>query len=435
MSTVSTATATATVPVTMPQLGETVTEGTVTRWLKNVGEAVTENEPIVEISTDKVDTEVVAPATGTVLEILVREDSTVEVGALLAVIGHGGTQTAVAGTGSSAERRPRHRHSPKVRRLARDSGIDLDGVAGTGPNGRVTVEDLTRAGATDTPAQSADVAMPAIVPSRPAPVPDPAATSAYSPSAPAPAAAMGPPPTSRGSRTEPMSRVRSIIAERMMTSLHTTAQLTTVVESDVSAVIVLRERLSGSSRQSTTGKVSLSAFFAKAAVDALRRHPLLNASIGPDGQDVTIFETVGLGIAVDTPRGLVVPVVKGAEDLNVLGLSTRIADLAARARDGSLGADDLAGGTFTITNTGSRGALFDTPILVPGQVGILGVGGVVERPVVQTHPDGTRGIAIRHMSYLALTYDHRLVDGADAARFLVTVKDLLEAGQFDLQTS
>ena len=287
--------------------------------------------------------------------------------------------------------------------------MPLAALVGTGPSGRVTADDVRRAAAAPVVA----------APTAPALVAAPGVT-------PAPAAAF-----EDGDRREPMTRLRSVVADRMMTSLHTSAQLTSVVEVDVTPVVVLRRRVAPDLQERLGVRLTLTAFFAKAAVEALRAQPILNASIDGDGRTVVHHAKQHLGIAVDTDKGLMVPVVKDAGDLNLLGLSRRIGEVAERTRSGALTADDLSGGTFTLTNTGSRGALWDTPILVPGQVGILGTGAVVERPVVLVRPDGERVIAIRSMAYLALTYDHRLVDGADAARFLTTIKDRLEAGRFD----
>jgi pyruvate dehydrogenase E2 component (dihydrolipoamide acetyltransferase) len=390
------------VDVTMPQLGETVAEGTITKWLRQVGDLVSDQEPLLEITTDKVDTEVPAPASGRLLKIVVPEDATVSVGTVLAVIGSEVPATAPP-NGATPDRQPtqanpavqrprRHIHSPLVRRLASESGVVLASLRGTGPGGRV---------------RRTDVAAAAAVQER---VPDHA------------------PPADE--RAEPMSRMRSLIADRMLTSLQTTAQLTSVVEVDVSAVVAMRDQVAAELRERLGVRLTLTAFFAKAASEALRAFPLLNASIDGSGHSVVYHAKQHLGVAVDTDRGLMVPVVNDAGDLNLLGLSRRIGDLAARARDGSLSAGDLSGGTFTLTNTGSRGMLFDTPILVPGQVAILGTGAIVERPVVAWHSDGQRVIVVRSMAHLALTYDHRLVDGADAARFLTFVKERLEAGEF-----
>jgi pyruvate dehydrogenase E2 component (dihydrolipoamide acetyltransferase) len=390
------------VDVTMPQLGETVAEGTITKWLRQVGDLVTDQEPLLEITTDKVDTEVPAPASGRLLKIVVPEDATVSVGTVLAVIGsevpataspNGAAPDRQAMQADPAAQRPRrHIHSPLVRRLASESGVVLASLRGTGPGGRVTRTDVAAAAA----AQER-------VPDHTRPADE---------------------------RAEPMSRMRSLIADRMLTSLQTTAQLTSVVEVDVSAVVAMRDQVAAELRERLGVRLTLTAFFAKAASEALRAFPLLNASIDASGHSVVYHAKQHLGVAVDTDRGLMVPVVNDAGDLNLLGLSRRIGELAARARDGSLSADDLSGGTFTLTNTGSRGVLFDTPILVPGQVAILGTGAIVERPVVARHSDGQRVIVVRSMAHLALTYDHRLVDGADAARFLTFVKERLEAGEF-----
>jgi 2-oxoglutarate dehydrogenase E2 component (dihydrolipoamide succinyltransferase) len=294
-----------------------------------------------------------------------------------------------------------------VRRLAAEVGVALTSLVGTGPSGRVTADDVRRA--------AAPVAASA-----------PTATASAPAVTPAPAAAF-----EEGDRREPMSRLRAVVADRMLTSLRTSAQLTTVVEVDVTPVVALRRRVGPDLQERLGVRLTLTAFFAKAAVEALRAQPVLNASIDADGRTVVHHAKQHLGIAVDTDKGLMVPVVKDAGDLNLLGLSRRIGEVAERTRSGALTADDLSGGTFTLTNTGSRGALWDTPILVPGQVAILGTGAVVERPVVLVRPDGERVIAIRSMAYLALTYDHRLVDGADAARFLTAIKDRLEAGRFE----
>jgi pyruvate dehydrogenase E2 component (dihydrolipoamide acetyltransferase) len=400
------------VDVTMPQLGETVAEGTVTRWLRQVGDTVADQEPLVEISTDKVDTEVPSPAAGTLIEILVREDSTVAVGTVIAVLGSP-TTSPVTVPG------PRHRHSPRVRRLASQAGVRLDTVVGSGPSGRVTPRDvLALVPGTTTAAQ---LATPVAENTRPGPTATAAPT-------------RGPVPTpitvEDGDQTRPMTRLRSLVAERMMTSLQTSAQLTSVMEVDLTAVVALRERTKGDLAERLGIRLTITAFFAKTVVEALRAHPLLNSSIHADGRTVVQHASQHLGVAVDTPKGLMVPVARGAGDLTLLALCRRINDLAAGARSGSLTADQLSGGTFTLTNTGSRGVLWDTPILVPGQVGILGSGTVVERPAVVRLAGGGRGIAIRSITNLALTYDHRLVDGADAARFLGTIKDRLEAGQF-----
>jgi 2-oxoglutarate dehydrogenase E2 component (dihydrolipoamide succinyltransferase) len=394
-----------TIEVTMPQLGETVAEGTVTRWLRQVGQTVNDQEPLVEIATDKVDAEIPSPASGTLLEIRVSENATVAVGTVIAVIGEPHPTAPAATPG----RPPRHHHSPLVRRLAREAGLDLDSLVATGPGGRATRADVARAMAERTAPSPAPVAL--VVPPPPTVVAEQAA------------------PVDSAERREPMSRLRSIVAERMMTSLATSAQLTCVMEVDLSGIVRLRR----AERATDDAPPSLTAFFVEAVVQALRAYPLLNASIDGDGRTIVHRGRHNIGIAVDTAKGLVVPVIRDAGDLSLRGLSRRIADLADRARSGTLTPDDLSAGTFTVTNTGSRGALFDTPILVPGQVGILGIGAVVERPVVVRRSTGEPAIAIRDMAHLALTYDHRLIDGADAARFLMFIKQRLEIERADVE--
>jgi pyruvate dehydrogenase E2 component (dihydrolipoamide acetyltransferase) len=482
-------------PVTLPALGESVTEGTVTRWLKSVGDEVAIDEPLLEVSTDKVDTEIPSPAAGVLVEIKVGEDETVDVGTELAVIGQPGEQpaeqpqeaaepsatpekaAAEAGTPLEAEARehaaaeaqseakteqkpaassagqapaqaeqaaPAQQQevraqqtreerapaparagsqdgetsqyvTPLVRRLAAEHGVDLSSVEGTGVGGRIRKQDvLAAAEAARQPAQ-----------------PEAAPASAEQP-APAKAPAPAPSPASplRG-KTEKLSRLRAMIARRMVESLQVSAQLTTVVEVDVTAISRLRQRAKRDFEAREGVKLSFLPFFAKALLEALKAHPKLNATLDTETGEVTYFDAEHLGVAVDTERGLLVPVIRDAGDLNIGGLARKIADLADRTRNNKIGPDDLSGGTFTLTNTGSRGALFDTPIINQPQVGIIGTGAVVKRPVVVTDADGADSIAIRSMVYLALTYDHRLVDGADAARFLTAVKQRLEGGQFE----
>ena len=443
-----------TTSVVLPPLGESVTEGTVTRWLKKVGDTVAADEPLVEVSTDKVDTEIPAPAGGIVLAIRVPEDSTVAVGAELAVIGDAGAldaapavappapavaapapaaspapapaapaapapaapapaAPAAAAPAASAAPAPTDDDeayvTPLVRKLAAEKGVDLATVSGTGVGGRIRKQDVLAA------AERAA-----------APAPAPAA------SAPASSAASAPTPTTQPSvrgTTQPLSRLRKVIAERMVESLQVSAQLTTVVEVDVTRIAQLRDRAKGDFEAREGVKLTFLPFFAKAAVEALASFPTLNASIDVAAGTVTYHGEVNLGVAVDTDRGLLAPVVRDAGDLSVAGLARRITDLADRTRTNKVSPDELSGGTFTITNTGSRGALFDTPIINQPQVAILGTGSVVKRPVVISD-GGSDVIAIRSMVYLALTYDHRLVDGADAARFLSAVRNRLEDGTF-----
>jgi len=426
--------------VTMPALGESVTEGTVTRWLKNVGDQVAVDEALLEVSTDKVDTEIPSPASGTLVSIDVAVDSTVPVGARLAVIGGSGAPAAavapvapvvaapvtpppapvvaapvtpppapvVAATVAQVSNDDAY-VTPIVRKFAAENSVDLSKVKGTGIGGRIRKEDvLAAAPKVAAPFQSAPAAV--------------------APSAPTQSAAPVSVSPLRGT-TVTMSRLRKVIAERMLESLHVSAQLTTVIEVDVTAIARLRDRAKASFEAREGTKLSFLPFFAVAVCEALKQHPVLNASV--TGDQITYHGAEHLGIAVDTERGLLVPVIRDAGDLNMGGVARKIADVAARTRDNKISPDELGGGTFTITNTGSRGALFDTPIINQPQVAILGLGAVVKRPMVMKGTDGGETIAVRSMVYLGLSYDHRIVDGADAARFLVTLKDRLEGGRFE----
>jgi 2-oxoglutarate dehydrogenase E2 component (dihydrolipoamide succinyltransferase) len=345
--------------------------------------------------------------------------------------------------------------TPLVRKLAAEHGVNLAAIAGTGVGGRIRKQDVLdaartiRGPAAEAAPRTAQFPQPG-QPPRPAQAPQPPAQAPQPALAPQPPAQAGPPATAamapaaasarrpvepsalRGT-TEPMSRARQLIARRMVESLQTSAQLTTVVEADVTAIARLRDRAKADFEAREGVKLSFLPFFALAAVEALKVHPRLNAIIDPNGSQVTYHDAEHLGVAVDTDRGLMVPVIRNAGDLNVGGLARKIADLAQRTRAGQVSPDDLAGGTFTLTNTGSRGALFDTPIINQPQVAILGTGTVVKRPVVMEDPALGEVITVRSMVYLALTYDHRLVDGADAARFLVTVKARLEEGAFEAE--
>jgi 2-oxoglutarate dehydrogenase E2 component (dihydrolipoamide succinyltransferase) len=514
--------------VQMPALGESVTEGTVTRWLKHEGDTVEVDEPLLEVSTDKVDTEIPSPVAGVVRQILVSEDETVAVGADLVVVGPSGgepsapaeqqpqqqappappaprpapsaappppppapaapppaapasppaapaapapapapaaasstdgsapmqdgssyaeypaTNPAPAPSGqqspaqaqsSQALRSPEApgQHAmggqldpsayvtPLVRRLAAEHDVDLSGITGTGVGGRVRKQDVLEA-AKAKQAAAEQAARQAAQPAQAQPEPAAAAPSA-APGQPAPDHS-----ALRGT-TVKMSRLRKVIAQRMVESLQVSAQLTTVVEVDVTRIARLRERAKRDFQAREGVRLSFLPFFAVAAVEALKQYPVVNASIEDD--QIVYHAEAHLGIAVDTDRGLLVPVIKSAGDLNIAGIARKITDLAERTRSNKITPDDLGGGTFTLTNTGSRGALFDTPIINQPQVGILGTGAVVKRPVVVTDADGEETIAVRSMVYLALTYDHRIVDGADAARFLVAVKHRLEEGAFE----
>jgi len=446
-----TATGAATI-ISMPALGESVSEGTVTRWLKNVGDAVAVDEALLEVSTDKVDTEIPSPVAGTLLSIDAPADTTVPVGARLASIGVSGaapvapvappvappvvqapivrpapiapvvltpTPAPFNSIPAPSSNNADLYVTPLVRKIAADAGIDLATVRGTGVGGRIRKQDVFEA------AERARIAAPVVAPVIPsAPTPAPSAASS-APSAPKVAAASSP---LRGTSV-PMSRLRKVIASRMVESLQTSAQLTTVIEVDITKISKLRDRAKQSFEEREGVKLTFLPFFAVAVCEALKQHPVLNSSV--DGENIIYHGTENLGIAVDTERGLLVPVIKDAGDLNLGGVARRIVDVAARTRDNKISPDELSGGTFTITNTGSRGALFDTPILNQPQVAILGLGAIVKRPIVVPDGDGGETIAIRSMVYLAISYDHRIVDGADAARFLSTLKERLEEGRFE----
>ena len=436
--------------VRMPALGESVTEGTVTTWLKAVGDAVDADEPLLEVSTDKVDSEVPAPVAGFLAEIRVPEDETVEVGTVVAIISEtapsaapaapavaaapvapaaptapvapaaptapvdpfpNASTLAAAATGAPVVATPAVATgsayvTPIVRKLARDLGVDLATVSGTGVGGRVRREDVEAAAAARAAAAT----------------PAPAAAPTVK------AEAVREPSPLRGT-TEKMSRLRQTIARRMVESLQTTAQLTTVIEVDVTRVAALRARSKDAFLAKHGTKLTFLPFFVKAVTEALAYHPKINATI--NDKEVTYFDYEHVGIAVDTPRGLLVPVIKNAGEKDVPGIAASINDLAARTRDSKIGPDELSGSTFTVTNTGSGGALFDTPVLNMPETAIMGVGTIVKRPVVMKGIDGADVIAIRSMVYLSLSYDHRLVDGADASRFLMDVKKRLEAGEFE----
>ena len=424
--------------ITMPALGESVSEGTVTRWLKNIGDSVAVDEALLEVSTDKVDTEIPSPVAGTLLAIDVAVDTTVPVGARLGLIGTSGAApvaapaapkpapvvaapvvaapvavapvvSAPAPVAAAPVTQPIDAYvTPLVRKLANELGVNLANVKGTGIGGRIRREDVEA------------LAKPA-APSYSAPAPTAAAPSAAKPAA----VAVSP---LRGT-TVTMSRLRKVIAARMVESLQVSAQLTTVVEVDVTKISRLRDKAKASFEAREGVKLSFLPFFAVAVCEALKQHPVLNSSV--EGDQITYHGTEHLGIAVDTERGLLVPVIANAGDLNMGGIARKISDLAARTRDNKVTPDELGGGTFTLTNTGSRGALFDTPIINQPQVAILGLGAVVKRPMVVRGEDGGETIAIRSMVYLGLSYDHRVVDGADAARFLVTLKERLEGGAFE----
>jgi pyruvate dehydrogenase E2 component (dihydrolipoamide acetyltransferase) len=429
--------------ISMPALGESVSEGTVTRWLKNVGDSIAVDEALLEVSTDKVDTEIPSPVAGIVLAIEVPIDTTVPVGARLAVIGTTAnaptpsTPTPVVDTATAAPTSPATAAivqpedayvTPLVRKLASDLHVDLGAVQGTGVGGRIRKEDVQAA---EVKVVAAPVVAAPVVAAPVVAAPVVAAPVVAAPVVAAPVVARTPAPFGSPLRgqTVTMSRLRKVIAARMVESLHISAQLTTVIEVDVTKIARLRDRAKTNFEAREGVKLTFLPFFAVAVCDALKQHPIVNSSV--DGDQITYHAAEHLGIAVDTERGLLVPVIRDAGNLNMGGIAQKIADLAARTRDNKITPDELGGGTFTITNTGSRGALFDTPIINQPQVAILGLGAIVKRPVVIEAEDGGETIAIRSMVYLALSYDHRVVDGADAARFLVTLKERLESGVFE----
>ncbi len=428
--------------ISMPALGESVSEGTVTRWLKNIGDSVAADEALLEVSTDKVDTEIPSPVAGTLLAIDVAVDTTVPVGARLGLIGSAGAVVApsapvvasppvapvvttpvvtppvvaapvvAAAPVAVAVAQPQDAYvTPLVRKLATDLGVNLSTVKGTGIGGRIRREDVEAARPVSAATATSTASAPAVTSNASAPRTSAVAVSPL-----------------RGT-TVTMSRLRKVIAARMVESLQVSAQLTTVVEVDVTKISRLRDRAKASFENREGVKLSYLPFFSVAVCEALKQHPVLNSSV--EGDQITYHGAEHLGIAVDTERGLLVPVIANAGDLNMGAVARKIADLAARTRDNKVTPDELGGGTFTLTNTGSRGALFDTPIISQPQVAILGLGAVVKRPMVVKGDDGGESIAIRSMVYLALSYDHRVVDGADAARFLVTLKERLEGGAFE----
>ncbi|MBY6411412.1 2-oxoglutarate dehydrogenase, E2 component, dihydrolipoamide succinyltransferase [Rhodococcus sp. BP-252] len=452
-------------PVKMPELGESVTEGTVTRWLKAVGDEVAVDEPLLEVSTDKVDTEIPSPVAGTLLEISAQEDDTVAIGEQLAVIGSGApaekapepektpepekpapapepakeAPKAEAPKAEAPKQEAPKQEAPKaapkqeapkqesgatpyvtplVRKLAADNDVDLNTVTGTGVGGRIRKQDVLAAAE----AKKAPAAPAAAAPSAPA---------ASAPAAAPATAGVRPELAHLRGTTQKINRIRQITAKKTRESLQTSAQLTQTHEVDVTKIASLRTRAKATFKDNEGVNLTYLPFFAKAVVEALKAHPNVNASIDEDKKEITYHAEVHLGIAVDTDQGLLSPVIHNAGDLSLAGLARAIADIASRARSGGLKPDELSGGTFTITNIGSQGALFDTPILVPPQAAMLGTGAIVKRPVVVKDDAGNESIGVRSMVYLPLTYDHRLVDGADAGRFLTTIKQRLEDASFE----
>lgn len=426
-------------PVLMPELGESVTEGTVIRWLKKIGDSVQVDEPLVEVSTDKVDTEIPSPVAGVLVSISADEDATVPVGGELARIGVAADIAAAPAPKPAPKPVPEPAPTPKaepapsppaaqpagaaegapyvtplVRKLASENNIDLAGVTGTGVGGRIRKQDVLAAAEQKKRAKA------------PAPAAQAAAAPApKAPPAPAPALAH-----LRGT-TQKASRIRQITANKTRESLQATAQLTQTHEVDMTKIVGLRARAKAAFAEREGVNLTFLPFFAKAVIDALKIHPNINASYNEDTKEITYYDAEHLGFAVDTEQGLLSPVIHDAGDLSLAGLARAIADIAARARSGNLKPDELSGGTFTITNIGSQGALFDTPILVPPQAAMLGTGAIVKRPRVVVDASGNESIGVRSVCYLPLTYDHRLIDGADAGRFLTTIKHRLEEGAFE----
>jgi 2-oxoglutarate dehydrogenase E2 component (dihydrolipoamide succinyltransferase) len=448
--------------VLMPELGESVTEGTVTRWLKKVGDTVAVDEPLVEVSTDKVDTEIPSPAAGTLLGITAEEDVIVPVGGELGRIGAAGAAPAPAPAAAAPAPAPAPAPAappapapapapaaapppppapapapappaptpaaapaaggdapyvtPLVRKLATENAIDLSSVKGTGVGGRIRKQDVLAAAE-----------------AKKAPAAPSAAAPAAAPRAAAPAASAPSPLAHLRGTTQKANRIRQITARKTRESLQSTAQLTQTHEVDMTKIVALRARAKKDFAEREGVNLTYLPFIARAVIDALKTHPNINASYNEDTAEITYYDTENLGFAVDTDQGLLSPVVHNAGDLSLAGLARAINDIANRARTGNLKPDELSGGTFTITNIGSQGALFDTPILVPPQAAMLGTGAIVKRPRVIADEAGNESIGVRSVCYLPLTYDHRLIDGADAGRFLTTVRKRLEEGAFEAE--
>ncbi|NLS08722.1 2-oxoglutarate dehydrogenase, E2 component, dihydrolipoamide succinyltransferase [Nesterenkonia sp. MY13] len=439
--------------VTLPALGESVTEGTVTRWLVEVGDDVEVDQPILEVSTDKVDTEVPSPVAGKVQELKVGEDETVEVGAVLALIGSGApaaksqeptdeaAESAPAEEPKAEEPQPEPAKdepkpelkqekeaepkssgsessdtsaegyvTPLVRKLAKQEGVDLSSIKGTGVGGRIRKQDVLEAAESKKPAADSAPASGGETKAAPKVEVD----------------------TTKRGTTEKAPRIRQVIAQRMNESLDISAQLTQVHEIDMTRIVNLRAKAKNAFKEQNGANLTYLAFIAVATTEALKQHPVLNAQYDQDSQQITYHDAEHLSFAVDTEKGLMVPVISDAGDLSLAGMAKKIADVAERTRSNKISPEELSGGTFTITNLGSFGALFDTPIINQPQVAILGPGAIVKRPMVVTDEDGNESIGIRHMMYLSLTYDHRIVDGADAGRFLQTLKQRLEDGNFQV---
>ena len=440
--------------VAMPELGESVTEGTITQWLKSVGDTVEVDEPLLEVSTDKVDTEIPSPVAGTLTEILADEDDTVDVGAIIARIGDGNAAPAASSEKEEAKEEPKAEEkaepkaeekkeepkaeksadasstpaasegsskinngdnvpyvTPLVRKLAEKHGVDLSTVSGTGVGGRIRKQDvLAAAGEGEAPAASA--------------------AGSSNPRAPWSTTSVDPEKQELIGTTQKVNRIREITAAKMVEALQISAQLTHVQEVDMTAIWDMRKKSKQAFIDKHGANLSFLPFIVKATVEALVSHPNVNASYNPETKEMTYHADVNVAIAVDTPRGLLTPVIHKAQDMSLPEIAKAIAELADKARNNKLKPNDLTGATFTVTNIGSEGALLDTPILVPPQAGILGTAAITKRAVV-VNENGQDAIAIRQMCYLPFTYDHQVVDGADAGRFITTIKDRLETADFE----
>ena len=448
--------------VVMPQMGESIAEGTITKWLKKVGERVERDEPLFEISTDKVDAEIPSPAAGTLTEVRFKEGDTVEVNTVVAVLdGDGASAPAppvqsvseqpvkaepppspapvpeppppvetkpappspapVASAEPTAEELRRTKSSPLVRKIAQEHGVDISQLEGTGLSGRVTKNDILSFIESGT--------APTAAPAKPE-APAAAAPAAQPQPAPAEMPAPPPPKPQMGDRVEQMTVMRKKIAEHMVLSRRTSAHVTTVYEIDMTRVAKLREQHRDSFYERTGTKLTYMPFIFETVNKALRKFPIFNAQV--TGEQIIYKQDINLGMAVALDWGLIVPVIKRADDLSISGLARAANDLADRARTKQLKPDEVTGGTFTITNPGVFGGLFGTPIINQPQLAILGVGKIEKRAKVMTSPDGDDFIGIRWMAYFALSFDHRVIDGADAERFLAFVKDQLETGDFSV---
>jgi len=417
--------------VPMPQMGESITEGTLTKWLKKVGDKVERDEPIFEISTDKVDAEIPSPVAGILSEIKVQEGQTVSVGSIVAVVGGAAAPTAAPAApapavtpatpaapapAAAASTGETPRSSPLVRKIAAENNVDLTAVPGTGAAGRITKQDIV----------SHLEGAPAAAPAAPAPVAaTPAAPAPAKPAAPAAPASAPIPGT-----LEPMSKMRSIIAKRMVESKHTNAHVHTIFKVDMTRIVKLREKEKNKYEQRNGVKLTYMPFITRAAVQALRKHPIVNAAT--QGDAILYNKNINIGIAVALDWGLIVPVVKQTEEKSFLGVARSIVDLAERARSKKLAPDDVAGGTFTLTNAGIFGEQFGTPIISMPQSAILGIGGLFKEPLVLTDKDGNESIAIRSVQRFTLGFDHRIIDGSDAGKFMTDFKNYLENWSEDI---